>query len=126
MWHARLATVYSALRRSVNDLTSNLRGEGGGLFKRASSQEREPPERRRSRRMDADHVVSFWIDDSDPRSAHLVNISREGLFLETDARLEKGQLMKIKLPAMSMGRFPGIATGRVIRRSRQGVGVRCL
>jgi len=126
MWRKGLEAFYSALKRSVDGITSNLAGEDGGLFKRVYAKGKEAPERRRSRRTDVDHDVSFWIDDREPQSAHLINISREGLFLKTDAKLEKGQVMKIKLPAMSMGRFPGITTAQVVRRSRQGVAVRCL
>jgi len=126
MWREGLETLYSALKKSVDGITSTLAGEDGGVFKRGYAQGKEAPDRRRSRRTEVDHDVSFWIDVMEPRSAHLVNISREGLFLKTDARLEKGQVMKIKLPAMSRGRFPGITTGRVVRRNRQGVAVRCL
>jgi len=126
MWREGLEAIHSALRRSLDGIASNLGGENGGVFKKGPLKGKEPPDRRRFRRMEVDHYVSFWIDDMEPQSARLINISRGGLFLETDARLEKGQLMKIKLPAMSMGRFPGIATGRVVRRSRQGVAVRCL
>jgi hypothetical protein len=125
MWRERLETLYSDLKRSLDDITANLAGEGG-VFQRRASHGKEPHDRRRSRRMDVDHDVSFWIDDREPLSAHLVNISREGLFLKTEAKLEKGQVMKIRLPAMSKGRFPGITTGRVVRLNRQGVGVRCL
>lgn len=126
MWREGLETFYSAVKRSLDSLASNLAGEGGGVSKAGLSKGKEPPDRRRSRRMDVDHDVSFWIDDREPQSAHLINISREGLFLKTDAKLEKGQVMKIKLPAMSMGRFPGITTAQVVRRSRLGVAVRCL
>lgn len=126
MWRERIGSLYSILKRPLDDLTRTLAGEGGGTCKRGASKGREPLDRRRSRRFDSDHDVSFWIDDSEPQTAHLINISREGLFLKTSAKLEKGQLMKIKLPAMSMGRFPGITTGRVVRRNRQGIAVRCL
>ena len=126
MWRERLETVCSVLKRSLTGLTSSRTGEGGGVIRRWSLHRKEPPDRRRYRRMDVDHDVSFWCENMDPRSAHLVNMSRNGLFLETDAKLEKGQVMKIKLPAMNMGHFPGISTGRVVRLSRQGVAVRCL
>jgi len=76
--------------------------------------------------MDMDHNVSFWSEDMEPCSAHLINMSRDGLFLETDAKLENGQVMKIRLPAMSKGHFPGITTGQVVRLSAHGVGVRRL
>jgi len=126
MWREGLEVLYSALRRSVGGITSSLAGEGGGISRRVHAKGKEAPDRRRSRRTDVDHDVSFWIDDREPQSAHLVNISREGLFLKTEAKLEKGQVMKIKLPAMSRGRFPGITTGKVVRRNNQGVAVRCL
>ena len=126
MWLERLEALYTDLKRSLDGITSNLAGEVGGVMKKGASRGKEPPDRRRSRRMDVDHDVSFWIDDREPLSAHLVNISREGLFLKTEAKLEKGQVMKIRLPAMSKGRFPGITTGRVVRLTRQGVAVRCL
>jgi hypothetical protein len=117
---AFLATI----KKSLDGITMNRPGKAGNTLKTENSPGKDLYDRRRCRRVQVDHEVSFWTEGNEPQCAHLVNISRDGLFLETDAKLERGKVMKIKLPAMGAQRFPGITTGLVVRRNSKGVAIR--
>lgn len=130
-WRNRFEAIRSAFGKSLDSSALNrdtlkqlLKGEEPMKAGSVPGKNHQANDRRRSRRMNVDHDVSYWSKDDEPRCAHLVNICRDGLYLETDAALELGQIMKIKLPAMGAQRFPGITTGRIVRQETQGVAIR--
>ncbi|HQP29884.1 MAG TPA: PilZ domain-containing protein [Deltaproteobacteria bacterium] len=79
-------------------------------------------DRRLMRRLRMDRTVSFWTEGMEPRQARLINLSRSGMYIETDAPLDPGRETKIMLPVLMAKNFPSV-TGRVVRRAAHGMAI---
>lgn len=79
-------------------------------------------DRRLMRRLHMDRPVSFWSEGMEPRQAQLINLSRSGMYIETDAPLEPGREATVRLPVLMAGNFQGV-TGRVVRTAPHGMAI---
>jgi hypothetical protein len=77
-------------------------------------------DRRHSRRLRPDKDIFLWKDGRPDRKAHLLDISINGMYVETDAPLEEGQELQLSMHALLPLRYPAI-TGRVVRKAPKGM-----
>ncbi|MGO9144802.1 MAG: PilZ domain-containing protein [Desulfomonilia bacterium] len=80
-------------------------------------------DRRRDRRLHVDKTVSFIRNGYEMQTAHLINISRSGMYVEIDTPSDIGQEMFINLTGRNLGVFTRV-NGRVMRRSERGMAIR--
>jgi len=79
-------------------------------------------DRRRMRRLHIDRPVSFWTEGMEPRQAQLINLSRSGMYIETDAPLDLGRETNIRLPGLAAWNPPRVS-GRVVRTAPHGMAI---
>jgi len=81
-------------------------------------------DRRRDRRLHVDNKTIICVrNGKDMKEAHLINISRSGMYVEMDAPPDIGQEMSFDLSKKSMGSFMRVK-GQVARRAEKGVAIR--
>lgn len=113
-------TVESAAIQGVA-LQQAVKGFVPGIAKPAATAH-HTDDRRLSRRLHMDRTVSFWSEGMDPRQAQLINLSRSGMYIETDTPLDLGRETKITLPGL-MARISTSVTGRVVRKAAHGMAI---
>jgi hypothetical protein len=77
-------------------------------------------DRRHGRRLRSDKDIFIWKDGRPDRKAHLLDISINGMYVETEAPLEEGQELQLSLYKQLPLRYPAI-TGRVVRKAPKGM-----
>ena len=82
-------------------------------------------DRRRNRRLHVDRNVTCLGDRQEARSAHLINISRNGMYVESDAPADVGQELSFNLSGRNLGPIMRVR-GRVTRKAEHGMAVRFL
>ena len=80
-------------------------------------------DRRDSRRLRVDRTVACMRTVQDKRTAHLINISRDGMYVETDAPADVGQELSFNLSGTNLGPIMRVR-GRVTRKAERGMAVR--
>lgn len=80
-------------------------------------------DRRDSRRLHVDRTVTCMRDGQETRKAHLINISMNGMYVETDSPAEVGQELSINLSGRNLGPLMRVR-GRVTRKAEHGMAVR--
>jgi len=80
-------------------------------------------DRRRDRRLHVDRTVTCNQDGKDMRNAHLINISRNGMYVETDDPFYVGQELSFNLSGRNLGPFMRVR-GRVTRKAEHGMAIR--
>lgn len=80
-------------------------------------------DRRDSRRLHVDRTVACMRNGQDTSTAHLINISRDGMYVETDAPADVGQELSFNLSGRNLGPIMRIR-GRVTRKAEHGMAVR--
>ena len=127
-WRNRLKKVRSVFWNTVDSLViqgvalqQTVKGLAPG-FARAAATAHHVDDRRLSRRLHMDRTVSFWSEEMDPRQAKLINLSRGGMYIETDTPLDLGRETKITLPGLMAWNFPSV-TGRVVRKAAHGMAI---
>jgi hypothetical protein len=80
-------------------------------------------DRRRNSRLHVDKTVSCIRNGDEMQTAHLINISRSGMYVEIDTPSDIGQEMFINLTERNLGVFTRVK-GRVMRRSERGMAIR--
>jgi hypothetical protein len=103
-------------RLLMNAIPSSLRGKMGHL-------PRHFDDRRRDRRLHVDNkTITCVRDGKDMKEAHLINISRSGMYVEMDAPPDVGQEMSFALSKKGMGHLMRVK-GQVSRRAERGMAV---
>lgn len=80
-------------------------------------------DRRRDRRLHVDRTVACMQDGKGTRNARLINISRNGMYVETDAPVDVGQELSFNLSGRNLGPFMRVR-GRVTRKAEHGMAIR--
>lgn len=79
-------------------------------------------DRRRGRRLHVDRTVTCTPDGREIKTGHLINISMDGMYMETDAPFDVGQEMSFNLSRRNLGPIMRVR-GRVARRSDRGMAI---
>lgn len=126
-WSKRIASLRSAYGYAVDNLAL-----GGIVFQQAvkgivplnalSRRHWTSEDRRHRRRRVMDRDVTYWGEGLAPRVGHMINVSRGGMYLETDTPLEEGREMTINFYGTATDRLPSIQA-RVVRRAASGMAV---
>ena len=82
-------------------------------------------DRRESRRLHVDRTVTCLGDGQETRNAHLINISKNGMYVETDLPANVGQELSFNLSGRDLGPIMRVR-GRVTRKVEHGIAVRFL
>jgi hypothetical protein len=80
-------------------------------------------ERRSDKRLSLEKDIMFKYARGKPASGHIINISRRGMYIITDAPLNDGEEINANLIWGSLGGITSIE-GRIVRRGDNGVAVR--
>lgn len=80
-------------------------------------------DRRQGRRLRVDRAVTCRGDGQDATSARIINISRNGMYVETDAPSDVGRELSFNLSGRNLGPFMRVR-GRVTRRAEHGMAIR--
>lgn len=128
-WRKRVETLRSASwsvldSMALHGLLLQQAWNGLGLRKAVSAAwPRHVDDRRQRRRLRVDRDVTFREEGQEPRTAHVINVSRNGMYLETSTPLEEGREMTIHLHTIAQNRITGIH-GKVVRSAPQGMAVK--
>jgi hypothetical protein len=79
-------------------------------------------DRRRDRRLHVDRTVTCACNGKDMEKAHLINISRSGMYVEIDNPPDVGQEMNFNLSGKNLGSIMRVR-GQVIRRAERGMAI---
>jgi hypothetical protein len=97
-----------------------------GLMPNSMKEKRRLPyfldDRRRDRRIRVDRTVTCRRDGQEMQRGHLINISRGGMYVETDTPWEVGEELSFNLSGRNLGPFLR-TRGRVTRRAERGMAV---
>lgn len=127
-WRKRIETLRSASLSVLDTMALHgilLQQAWRGLGPQKAAPAAWPPhidDRRQRRRLRVDRDVTYREGGQEPRTAHVINVSRNGMYLETSAPLDEGREMTIHLYSAALNRLPGIH-GKVVRRAPQGMAV---
>jgi len=80
-------------------------------------------DRRRASRLRVDRNVTCMRDRQDTTTAHLINISRGGMYVEADNPANIGQEMYFNLSGRNLGPFMRVR-GQVTRKAEHGMAIR--
>jgi len=80
-------------------------------------------DRRRDRRFHVDRTIACTRDGKELNKAHLVNISKGGMYLKVDAPFDVGQEMSFNLSSKNPRPLMWVK-GRVMRRVDRGMAIR--
>lgn len=80
-------------------------------------------DRRSASRLHVDRNVVCMRDGKDVKTAHLINISRSGMYIEIDDPADIGQEMFFNLSGRNLGPFMRVR-GRVTRKAEHGMAIR--
>ncbi|HOS96162.1 MAG TPA: PilZ domain-containing protein [Deltaproteobacteria bacterium] len=79
-------------------------------------------DRRRDRRIRVDRTVACHRDGQETQRVHLINISRGGMYVETDTPSDVGEELSFNFSGRNLGPFLR-TRGRVTRRAERGMAV---
>ncbi|MEN6447508.1 MAG: PilZ domain-containing protein [Syntrophaceae bacterium] len=79
-------------------------------------------DRRRGRRLHVDRAVTCSPEGREQKRARLINISKGGMYVETDTPVDVGQEMSFNLSGRNLGPIMRVR-GRVARRSDKGMAI---
>lgn len=79
-------------------------------------------DRRRGRRLHVDRAVTCSPEGTEQKRARLINISKGGMYVETDVACDVGQEMSFNLSGKNLGPIMRVR-GRVARRSDRGMAI---
>jgi hypothetical protein len=87
------------------------------------STQRHFDDRRGDKRRQVDKTIDCINDRKERNKAHLINISKSGMFLEVDAPFDVGQEMSFNFLGKNLGSLMRMK-GRVMRRDDRGIAIR--
>lgn len=79
-------------------------------------------DRRHDRRLHVDRTVSCMRNGKDREEAHLINISRSGMYVEVERPCDVGEELTFNLLGTNLGPFLRVR-GRVTRSAQRGMAV---
>lgn len=85
--------------------------------------QRNADDRRRDRRFHVDRTIACTQDGKELSKAHLINISKGGMYLKVDAPFDVGQEMSFNLSSKTPRPLMWVK-GRVMRRVDRGMAIR--
>jgi len=80
-------------------------------------------EKRKQLRKECNHKVNFSLNSFQSFSAAILNLSKDGAFLETNKKIPIGKKLKLTIPFTS-GKKIHTINGQIVHTGIKGVGIR--